>query len=138
MGNRSQDLHQDRKAEQPEIDRCREGDSWDYENIDSVSEELLGLHAFTGCDPASAFHVLGKVKPLQAMLKHDSVETFRLLEKEWEVSQELLDALQLISYFFYMATLFQEILQGNELMITKSAQRKLVRFHQIKEKLRGI
>ena len=73
MGNRSQDLHQDRKAEQLEIDRCREGGSWDYENIDSVSKELLGLNAFTGCEAASAFHVLGKVKPLQVMLKHDSV-----------------------------------------------------------------
>ena len=48
----------------------------------SVCEALLGLHAFTSCDTTSAFHGHRKIKALRAMLKYDSVETFRLLGQE--------------------------------------------------------
>ena len=70
----------------------------DYENKASVWEGLLGLHAFTGCDLLSAFHSRGKVKALQAILKNESVKTFRLLGQEWEVFPELLDEIQVISF----------------------------------------
>ena len=69
----------------------------DYESKASVWEAILGLHTFTGYDTTSAFHGCGKVKALREMLKYDSVETFRLLGQEWQVSQELLDELQVIS-----------------------------------------
>ena len=48
----------------------------------SVCEALLGLHAFTSCDTTSAFHGHRKIKALRAMLKYDSLETFRLLGQE--------------------------------------------------------
>ena len=74
----------------------------DYENEAGVCKGLLGLRAFTGCDTTSAFHSRGKVKALRVMLKHNSVETFGLLgqNSEWEVSQQLFDELQVISYLF--------------------------------------
>ena len=48
----------------------------DYENKASVCEELLGLHAFTGCNITNALHCHRKVKALRAMLKLDSVVTW--------------------------------------------------------------
>ena len=57
-----------------------------YEKKASVCEALLGLHAFTSCNITSAFHGHRKVKALPGMLKYDSVETFRLLRQDWEVS----------------------------------------------------
>ena len=65
----------------------------------------------------------GKVKALEAMLKLDHVDTLRQLGQEWEVSQEILDELQIISSFFYMATLFQEIYETQNQQLTKLARR---------------
>ena len=65
----------------------------------------------------------GKVKALEAMLKLDYVDTLRQLGQEWEVSQEILDELQIISSFFYMATLFQEIYETQNQQLTKLARR---------------
>ena len=67
------------------------------------------------------FQSRGKIKALQAMLKHDSVETFRLLEQEWEVLQELFDKLQVIFFFFLHGYLIPGILwdkiNGNKVTI---------------------
>ena len=65
----------------------------------------------------------GKVKALEAMLKLDYVDTLRQLGQEWEVSQEILDELQIISSFFYMATLFQEIYETQNQQLTKLGRR---------------
>ena len=62
-------------------------DGIDYNNEAVVSEVVLGLYAFTGCDTTSAFRGRGKVKPFRLMLKHDFVSTFKSLEQNWEVSQ---------------------------------------------------
>ena len=79
----NKDFHQDRKAEQLDvIDVEKVVNGTDYANKASVREALLGRYAFTGCDTTSAFHCLGKMKALEAMLKHDRVETFRLLGQE--------------------------------------------------------
>ena len=69
-------------------------DGIDYNNKADVSEALLGLHAFTGCDTTSAFHGRGKVEAFRLMLKHDFVSTFKSLGQSWEVSQELFEKLQ--------------------------------------------
>ena len=69
-------------------------DGINYNNKADVSETLLGLHAFTGCDTASAFHGRGKVTSFRLMLKHDFVNTFKSLRQSWEVSQELFEKLQ--------------------------------------------
>ena len=69
-------------------------DGIDYNNKADVSEALLGLHAFTGCDTTSAFHGRGKVKAFRLMLKHDFVSTFKSLGQSWEVSQELFEKLR--------------------------------------------
>ena len=63
------------------------------------------------------------MKALQAMLKLDYVDTLRQLGQEWEVSQEILDELQIISSFFYMATLFQEIYETQNQQLTKLGRR---------------
>ena len=57
-------------------------DGINYNNKADVSETLLGLHAFTGCDTASAFHGRGKVKAFRLMLKHDFVSTFKSLSQK--------------------------------------------------------
>ena len=108
-----------------------------YEKKASVCEALLGLHAFTSCNITSAFHGHRKVKALPGMLKYDSAETFRLLGQDWEVSQELLDELQVISYFLH-GYLIQGNLRGTESTITNLARRKLEIIHQIKGNLRVI
>ena len=69
-------------------------DGINYNNKADVSETLLGLHAFTGCDTASAFHGRGKVKAFRLMLKHDFASTFKSLRQSWEVSQELFEKLR--------------------------------------------
>ena len=63
------------------------------------------------------------MKALQAMLKLVYVDTLRQLGQKWEVSQEILDELQIISSFFYMATLFQEIYETQNQQLTKLARR---------------
>ena len=60
------------------------------------------------------FQSCGKIKALQAMLKHDSVETFRLLGQEWEVLQELFDKLQVIFYFFAWLSYSRNFMRQNQ------------------------
>lgn len=60
------------------------------------------------------FQSRGKIKALQAMLKHDSVETFRLLGQEWEVLQELFDKLQVIFYFFAWLSYSRNFMRQNQ------------------------
>ena len=92
MVNRSQDIHQSRKAEQIEIviDVEKVVKRIDYENKAGLCKALPGLHTFTGCDTTNMFYGRGEVKARRAVLKHDSLVTFRLRGKEWEVSQKLL------------------------------------------------
>ena len=66
----------------------------DYNNKANVSEALLGLHAFTGCDTTSTFRGHGKVKAFRLMLKHDFVSIYKSMGQSWEVSQELFEKLQ--------------------------------------------
>ena len=60
------------------------------------------------------FQSRGKIKALQAMLKHDSVETFRLLGQEWEVLPELFDKLQVIFYFFAWLSYSRNFMRQNQ------------------------
>ena len=73
----------------------------DYENKVGLRETFLELHVFTGCDTTGTFYGHGKVKAPRAMLKHDSLMTFRLLGQECQVLQELFDELQVISFFLH-------------------------------------
>ena len=53
---------------------------------------MLSLHALTGCDSVSSFKGIGKVKPLQLLLKSPSFcDTLNQLGEDWDVEEELLD-----------------------------------------------
>ncbi len=55
-----------------------------------ISEALIGLHAFTGCDTVSAFAGHGKLKALKLLKKNkDYMEIFSKLGESWELSVEL-------------------------------------------------
>ena len=41
------------------------------DDMQLVSNALLGLHAYKGCDTVSAFSGKGKVKPLKLMMKNE-------------------------------------------------------------------
>ena len=44
---------------------------YDLQDVPLVSNALLSLHGFTGCDTVSAFSGKGKVKPMKLMLRND-------------------------------------------------------------------
>ena len=59
-----------------------------------VSNALLGLHAYTGCDTDSAFSGKGKVKPLKLMMKNGKyISTFASIGEKLEISISSFDAL---------------------------------------------
>ena len=49
---------------------------YDLNEMQLVSNTLLGWHAFTGCDTVSAFSGEGKVKPLKLMKNEKYISTF--------------------------------------------------------------
>ena len=52
---------------------------------------LPGIHAFTGCDYTASFLNKGKVKPLEKMLKNDSmIRVFFSLGENSEVSSDII------------------------------------------------
>ena len=59
-----------------------------------VSNVLLGLHAYTGCDTVCAFYDKGKVKPLKLMIKNKKyISTFVSVGEEGEISASCFNAL---------------------------------------------
>ena len=59
-------------------------------NTPNSSAQLLGFHAFTGCNSCSAFNGIGKIKPVKVLQKYPQFNT--VLEKfgeSWDVSDEL-------------------------------------------------
>jgi len=53
-------------------------------------DALIGHHAFTRCDTASAFKGIGKIKPIQLLQKTPRYqELFQDLGKSWNVSEDL-------------------------------------------------
>lgn len=52
----------------------------------SVSDALIGLHCFTGCDSVSAFRGKGKVKAFQMMLESSAYqELFKSIGRDWSL-----------------------------------------------------
>lgn len=55
-----------------------------------VSEALIGLHSFTGCDTVRAFYGKGKTKALKLMLSDEDYQcTFKSLGQSFDVSLQL-------------------------------------------------
>ena len=56
---------------------------------DAVTNALIGLHCFTGCDSVSAFYGKGKVKPFK-LVQQDPVfcSAFQLLGETFVVSED--------------------------------------------------
>ena len=51
-----------------------------------LSQSIPGIHAFIGCDSASAFTGKEKVAPLQILCKHPSFQkTFSIFEEQIEI-----------------------------------------------------
>ena len=72
---------------------------------DEMSEALIGLHAFTGCDTVSAFAGRGKIGPIKQLRKQQQlIDVFRNLGKSWDLSQEILDDLQAFTCCMYAPT----------------------------------
>ena len=62
---------------------------------ESQCNALMALHAFTNCDTTSSFKGIGKVKPIQLLLKEERfVEAFNRLGDDWEVPDDLIDVLE--------------------------------------------
>lgn len=56
---------------------------------------LLALHAFSGCDTASAFKGKGKLKPLKTLMqKPKFMDTFAKLGDSWEAEGKILDDIE--------------------------------------------
>ena len=69
---------------------------------DEMSEALIGLHAFTGCDTVSAFAGRGKIGPIKQLRKQQQlIDVFRNLGKSCDLSQEILDDLQAFTCCMY-------------------------------------
>ena len=68
---------------------------YDLNDMQLVSNALLGLHAFTRCDTVSAFSGKGKVKPLKLMMKNEKyISTFAAIGEEAEISTANFDAVE--------------------------------------------
>ena len=79
-------------------------------NISEMSESLtqiqcdalLGLHAFTHCDTTSAFKGIGKVKPIQLLLKEKKFEeALSKLGDAWNIDESLIDSLEKYTCVLY-------------------------------------
>lgn len=63
---------------------------------------LIGLHAFTGCDTVSAFSGKGKLSAFKLMKAREDVrEAYIKLGEAWNLSDELLDALEKVTCSLY-------------------------------------
>ena len=91
------------RSEAPKPERS----SWILKNLrDSlgtdISDALIGLHAFTGCDTVSAFVGRGKTAPLDRLRSsREFQETFASLGATWDVSDELFAVLQHFTCLLY-------------------------------------
>ena len=68
-----------------------------------ISDALIGMHAFTGCDTVSAFAGRGKLTTFKQMKSNNTFqEAFSELGQSWDVSPELFQKLQMITCQRYM------------------------------------
>ncbi|KAK5859272.1 hypothetical protein PBY51_003352 [Eleginops maclovinus] len=68
-----------------------------------VSDALLGMHAFTGCDTVSAFAGRGKIGALKLVKSNKAYqEAFSELGRSWDVSDELFKKLQEFTCCMYV------------------------------------
>ena len=59
------------------------------------SEALMCLHALTGTDTTSAFKGIGKIKPLNVLLKNQHLEkAIRQIGDSWDIESEMLHILE--------------------------------------------
>ena len=62
---------------------------------DAVTNALIGLHCFTGCDSISAFYGKGKTKPFKLVRQNPRFgSAFQLLGESFTVSEEMVTALE--------------------------------------------
>ena len=60
-----------------------------------VSDALIGLHCFTGCDSVSAFYGKGKSKAIKLMMGDSDVQkVFKQIGSSFEVSEEVIKAIE--------------------------------------------
>jgi len=68
-----------------------------------ISNALIGMHAFTGCDTVSAFAGRGKISMFKQMKSNEAFqEAFNDLGQFWELSEELFLRLQMRTCKIYM------------------------------------
>lgn len=69
---------------------------------DEVSDALIGLHCFTGCDTASAMHGVGKLKAIKTMLSDkEHCVTLRKLGTSFQLTTELYEASEAFACALY-------------------------------------
>ena len=67
-----------------------------------VTDALLGLHAFSGCDTVSTFSGRGKLSPLKLMKgNHIYQDAFVKLGQSWELSDDLFKTIQQFTCHMY-------------------------------------
>jgi len=70
---------------------------------DRVSDALIGMHSFTGCDTVSSFAGRGKMTILKQMKSNETYqEAFSELGRSWEVSTDLFQKLKEITCHMYL------------------------------------
>jgi len=70
---------------------------------DRVSDALIGMHSFTGCDTVSSFAGRGKMTILKQMKSNETYqEAFSELGRSWEVSTDLFQQLKEITCHMYL------------------------------------
>ena len=67
-----------------------------YDSIgDDVSQALIGLHCFTGCDSVSAFYGKGKKKALNLILKNPELcSALKDLGERFDIHPDMMEALE--------------------------------------------
>jgi hypothetical protein len=75
-----------------------------------VCDALIGLHAFTACDSASAFAGKGKVSAFKLMRKCSKYQkTFMSLGQSWNVHEQLLNDLEMFVCALYGAPTVENV-----------------------------
>ena len=86
----------EKKAQIISVSKVKEALQMKYvlNNMQLVTNTLLGLHAYACCDTVSAFSGKSKLKPLKLMMENEKyISTFAVIGEEVEISTSSFDAL---------------------------------------------
>jgi hypothetical protein len=71
---------------------------------------LLGLHAFSGCDTASAFKGKGKIRPIKILERMPRfTEALETLGNCWDIPEDLIDELEALTCVLYSKPRFKSV-----------------------------